>query len=245
MPNLPKAMSREGRGSHWNDHEGTFRDPTNHPFRSRASETTHGRAKPREYGHSVRARLGGLPVSVRLIREIHKTVSGQFIPACAAGAGAAGRSSNPDSRQFCLDLKKTNDFDALIEKRAGSLDASRLDRYYYEALRRVMEGAPTRPTSPATLSGSASWNGRSARRQDKDISSSALPTSARPPCRPVVSTSTSSSRSIVSHNLTRRFLFEAWSFGLRRWVHFHILPLLAMDQSEPSSRARDTSGDDC
>ena len=62
-----------------------------------------------------------------VLREIHKTVSGQFI------------SSNPDNRQYYLDLKKNDDFDALIERRAESLDSSQLDRYYYEALRRVME----------------------------------------------------------------------------------------------------------
>ena len=72
--------------------------------------------------------LGGDPADDLLsqvetvLREIHKTVSGQFI------------SSNPDNRQYYLDLKKTDDFDALIEKRAESLDASQLDRYYYEAL---------------------------------------------------------------------------------------------------------------
>lgn len=77
--------------------------------------------------------LGGDPADDLLsqvetvLREIHKTVSGQFI------------SSNPDNRQFYLDLKKTDDFDALIEKRAESLDSSHLDRYYYEALKRVME----------------------------------------------------------------------------------------------------------
>ena len=77
--------------------------------------------------------LGGDPADDLLsqvetvLREIHKTVSGQFI------------SSNPDNRQYFLDLKKTDDFDALIEKRAESLDSSQLDRYYYEALRRVME----------------------------------------------------------------------------------------------------------
>ena len=54
-------------------------------------------------------------------------MSGQFI------------SVNPDNRQYYLDLKKTDDFDALIEKRAESLDSSQLDRYYYEALKRVME----------------------------------------------------------------------------------------------------------
>ena len=77
--------------------------------------------------------LGGDPADDLLsqvetvLREVHKTVSGQFI------------SSNPDNHQYYLDLKKTDDFDALIEKRAESLDSSQLDRYYYEALRRVME----------------------------------------------------------------------------------------------------------
>ena len=77
--------------------------------------------------------LGGDPADDLLsqvetvLREIHRTVSGQFI------------SSNPDNRQFYLDLKKTDDFDALIERRSDSLDSSQLDRYYYEALKRVME----------------------------------------------------------------------------------------------------------
>ena len=62
-----------------------------------------------------------------VLREIHKTVSGQFI------------SANPDNGQFYLDLKKTDDFDALIDKRTESLGDSQLDRFYYEALRRVME----------------------------------------------------------------------------------------------------------
>ena len=77
--------------------------------------------------------LGGNPAENLLtqvetvLREIHRTVNGQFI------------SFNPDNRQFHLDLKKTHDFDALIEKRAESLESSQLDRYYYEALKRVME----------------------------------------------------------------------------------------------------------
>lgn len=77
--------------------------------------------------------LGGEPADDLLsqvetvLREIHKTVSGQFI------------SSNPDNRQYYLDLKKTDDYDALIDKRAESLDDTQLDRYYYEALKRVME----------------------------------------------------------------------------------------------------------
>ena len=77
--------------------------------------------------------LGGDPADDLLsqvetvLREIHKTVSGQFI------------SSNPTNRQYYLALKKTDDFGALIGKRAESLDAVQLDRYYYVALRRVME----------------------------------------------------------------------------------------------------------
>ena len=77
--------------------------------------------------------LGGDPADDLLslvetvLWEIHKTVNGQFI------------SSNSDNGQFYLDLKKTDDFDALIERRAESLDASQLDRYYYEALKQVME----------------------------------------------------------------------------------------------------------
>jgi hypothetical protein len=62
-----------------------------------------------------------------VLREIHKTVNGQFI------------TLNPDNHQYYLDLKKTDDFDALIEKRAESLNDSQLDRFYYEALKRVME----------------------------------------------------------------------------------------------------------
>ena len=62
-----------------------------------------------------------------VLREIHKTVSGQFI------------SSNPDNRQYFLDLKKSDDFDALIEKRAESLEDAQLDRYYYDALKIALE----------------------------------------------------------------------------------------------------------
>ena len=60
-----------------------------------------------------------------VLGQIHLTVSGQFI------------SSNPDNRQYYLDLKKTEDFDALIDERAESLDAVQLNRYYYAALQRV------------------------------------------------------------------------------------------------------------
>ena len=77
--------------------------------------------------------LGGEPADDLLsqvetvLREIHKTVSGQFI------------SSNSENRQYYLDLKKIDDYDAYIDDRADSLDAVKLDRYYYEALKQVME----------------------------------------------------------------------------------------------------------
>lgn len=62
-----------------------------------------------------------------VLREIFKTVSGQFIE------------ENKENRQWFLNLKKTDDFDALIDKRAESLGQGQLDRFYYEALKRVME----------------------------------------------------------------------------------------------------------
>ena len=81
--------------------------------------------------------LGGEPADDLLtqvetvLREIRRTVNGQFI------------SANADNRQHYLDLKKTDDYDALIEKRVETLDDSQLDRYYYEALKRVLECTDT------------------------------------------------------------------------------------------------------
>jgi len=57
--------------------------------------------------------------AVRVVGQIKSTVNGQFI------------SQNQDNGQVYLDLKKTEDYDALIEKRAESLDSTQLDRYYY------------------------------------------------------------------------------------------------------------------
>jgi hypothetical protein len=79
------------------------------------------------------AELGGEPSADLLsqvetvLGEIIRTVSGQFI------------SHNPDNQQYYLDLKKTEDYDALIATRAESLDLETLDRYYFDALKRVME----------------------------------------------------------------------------------------------------------
>lgn len=79
------------------------------------------------------ADLGGEPSEDLLalvetvLREIHKTVNGQFI------------SSNTNNRQYYLDLKKTEDYDAIIEKKAATLDDNVLDRYYASVLSQLME----------------------------------------------------------------------------------------------------------
>jgi len=68
-----------------------------------------------------------------VLKEILKTVSGQFI------------SFNPENGQYFLDLKKDIDFDSLIEKKAESLADDQLDRYYFDALRRVVLEDPDAP----------------------------------------------------------------------------------------------------
>jgi hypothetical protein len=79
------------------------------------------------------AELGGDPADDLLtqvettLRDIHRTVCGQFI------------SVNPDNRQYYLDLEKSDDYDAIIEKRAESLEPGKLDGYYYDALHRALE----------------------------------------------------------------------------------------------------------
>jgi len=62
-----------------------------------------------------------------VLREIHRTVSGQFV------------AQNSDNRQWYLDLKKNEDYDALIDQRAESLDDEELDRAYFDALKRVLD----------------------------------------------------------------------------------------------------------
>ena len=77
--------------------------------------------------------LGGDPADDLLsqvetvLREVHKTVSGQFI------------SGNPDNHQFYLDLKKTDDFDAIIEQRAETLSDEAKNRAYHTALYNILE----------------------------------------------------------------------------------------------------------
>ena len=77
--------------------------------------------------------LGGDPADDLLahvetvLREIHKTVSGQFI------------SNNPDNHQYYLDLKKTADFDAIIDQKAETLSPNALNRAYHKALYNILE----------------------------------------------------------------------------------------------------------
>lgn len=87
--------------------------------------------------HPTVAALPGDPAANLLsvvetaLNEIRRTVSSQFI------------SFSKDNRQYYLDLKKVEDYDALIEKRAETLDSNVLDRYYYDALRQVLECTDT------------------------------------------------------------------------------------------------------
>ncbi|MEJ5187989.1 MAG: DUF6079 family protein [Breznakiellaceae bacterium] len=104
--------------------------------------------------------LGGDPAQDLLsqvetvLREIHRTVSGQFI------------SSNPDNRQYYLDLKKSDDYDALIERRSESLDQNQLDRYFYDALRQIMEcGDQTWVTGYKIWQHEIEWRERKVTRQ--------------------------------------------------------------------------------
>lgn len=91
--------------------------------------------------------LGGVPADdlrsqvETVLRETIKTVNGQFI------------SVTTNSNQYYLDLKKTEDYDALIEKRAETLESDELNRYYFEALKRLME----RTDVPTYVSGYAIW----------------------------------------------------------------------------------------
>jgi len=68
-----------------------------------------------------------------VLKEIVRTVSGQFL------------TFDAENGQYFLDLKKNIDFDSLIEKKAESLSSGQLDRYYFDALRRVVLEDPDAP----------------------------------------------------------------------------------------------------
>lgn len=110
--------------------------------------------------HPGAAEMGGDPADDLLsviettLRETHKTVSGQFI------------SSNKENRQYFLDLKKTDDYDALVEKRSETLSDDVLDRYYYDALKQVLEctDIPTHITGFQIWQHEIEWQDRKAGR---------------------------------------------------------------------------------
>lgn len=77
-----------------------------------------------------------------VLKEIVRTVSGQFI------------SYNRENGQYYLDLRKDVDFDSLIEKKGDSLSNDPLDRYYFDALRRVVLEDPD---APPYVSGYRIW----------------------------------------------------------------------------------------
>ena len=97
--------------------------------------------------HPFVAEMGGnqpsediLTVVDIVLKEIRNSVSGQFI------------SQNDDNRQWFLDLKKTEDFDALIDKRVEILSDDELDSAYFEVLAQVMEA-----TDPSEFTGFRIW----------------------------------------------------------------------------------------
>jgi hypothetical protein len=77
-----------------------------------------------------------------VLKELLRTVSGQFL------------SFNKETGQYYLDLKKDVDFDSLIEKRGEVLSDPQLDRYYFDALRRVVLEDPE---TPAYVTGYRIW----------------------------------------------------------------------------------------
>ncbi|MDP2163308.1 MAG: DUF6079 family protein [Hydrogenophaga sp.] len=79
---------------------------------------------------------------VTVLREVLKTVNGQFISKAA------------DTEQYYLDLKKDIDYDAQIENRTGSLDDDQLDRAYYAALLQLVR---ENPNDPSYVSGFQIW----------------------------------------------------------------------------------------
>jgi hypothetical protein len=91
--------------------------------------------------------MGGEPAEDLLslvqtvLREILKTVNGQFI------------SRTADTEQYYLDLKKDIDYDAQIDKRADSLSADVLDRAYFSAVKALME----RTDETAYVTGHLIW----------------------------------------------------------------------------------------
>ena len=62
-----------------------------------------------------------------MLKNIYKTVNGQFI------------SKNKESDQFYLDLKKTEDYDAYIERRVDLLSDDQINNAYRAAMLEILE----------------------------------------------------------------------------------------------------------
>jgi hypothetical protein len=73
------------------------------------------------------------------LEHIMRTVSGQYI------------SHNAENDQYYLDVKKDIDFDAKIQQRGEFLDDADLNRYFFDALRQVLDLNPTTYTSAARI----------------------------------------------------------------------------------------------
>ncbi len=90
----------------------------------------------------------------KILVDIRKTVDGSFI------------SANADNRQYYLDLKKNEDYDAIIERFTDKLTNDTLDRYYYDALTQVMEctDIPTHVSGYPIWQHELAWTERNAPR---------------------------------------------------------------------------------
>lgn len=84
-----------------------------------------------EMGGDAAANLATQVITV--LKEVVRAVDGQFI------------SSNPNNQQYYLDLKKSIDYEALIQKRTDSIDDEALDRAYFTALKSVLLVDPNQP----------------------------------------------------------------------------------------------------
>ncbi len=68
-----------------------------------------------------------LTTLVTVLREIRRTVSGQFI------------SQNSENEQYYLDINKDIDYDSEIEKKAEHLSEDTLNRYYFSVLTQILD----------------------------------------------------------------------------------------------------------
>ena len=73
------------------------------------------------------------------LKEIMSTVNGQYI------------THNQENKQYYLDVDKDIDFEALIQKRGDSMSEDELDRYFFDALRLVLNLSDTTYTTAGKI----------------------------------------------------------------------------------------------